>query len=97
MSSDEASRNGSMPMLTRRATAPAASFVCRVLKHQMAGQGGLDGDGRGLGVADFAHQHDVRILPQNGAQARREGQPDVRRGLHLVDARRAGTPPDPPR
>ncbi len=43
-------------------------------KHQVAGEGGLDGDFRGFKVADFADQDDVGILPQESAQRGRKVQ-----------------------
>ena len=52
----------------------------------MAGERGLDGDLRGLGVAHLADHDHVRVVAQEGAQRVGEGEPD--RGLHLglVDA-----------
>ena len=47
-STDDATRNGSMPMSINRVNALGASFVCRVEKHQMAGQRRADGDFRRL-------------------------------------------------
>ncbi len=38
----------------------------------MAGDGGLHGDARSLGVAYFAHQNHIRILPQYASQQLRE-------------------------
>ena len=60
-------------MSRSRATAPTALLVCRVLKHEVAGQRGLHRDLRGLEVADLAHHHHVGILAQDRAQAAREG------------------------
>src|SRR5262249_35017566 len=39
-------------------------------EHQVAGEGGLDGNFRGFEVADLAHQNDVGVLPQKRAQRR---------------------------
>ncbi len=38
-------------------------------QNEVACDGGADGDGARLAVADLAHGDDVRVLPQNGAQA----------------------------
>ena len=46
----------------------------------MAGERGVDGDLRGLGIADLADEDLVRVVAQDGAQAAREGEP-----LLLVD------------
>src|ERR1035437_9132754 len=43
-------------------------------EHQVAGEGGIDGDLRGLLIADFADHDLVGIVTQNGAQAAREGE-----------------------
>ena len=53
----------------------------------MARQGGLHGDVRRLAVADFAHEHDVRVLTQHAAEHPCEGQSNRRVHMHLVDAR----------
>ena len=53
---------------------------------QVAGQRGLDGDLGRLQVADFADQDDVGVVPQDGPQARGEGQADLAVDLDLVDA-----------
>src|SRR5215469_198666 len=55
-------------------------------KHQVAGESSLDGDFRGLEVADLAHQDDVGVLPQEGTQGGGKVQPDLLFHLHLVDA-----------
>ncbi len=55
-------------------------------EHQVAGQGGLDGDVGGLEVADLAHQDDVGVLAHEGAQGGREGQADLLLDVDLVDA-----------
>ena len=49
----------------------------------MPGQRRLHRDLGGFVVADFADHHHVGVLPQNRAQARREGQPDARIDLRL--------------
>ena len=46
-------------------------------EHQVAGERRLDRDFRGLEVADFADQDDVRVLAQEGAQRRGEVEADV--------------------
>ena len=55
-------------------------------EHQVAGEARLHGDLRGLQVADFADQHHVRVLAQDGAQAAREGHLDLGVDLGLADA-----------
>ena len=55
-------------------------------KDEVAGHGGPDGDLGGLEVAHFADHHDVRILAQDGAQAVREGEVDLRVHVDLGDA-----------
>ena len=52
----------------------------------MTGLRGLDGDFRRLEVADFADHDDVRILAQEGAQRRGEGEADLVVDVDLVDA-----------
>ena len=56
-------------------------------EHQVAGLRRLDGDLRGLEVADLADHDDVRVLAQEGAQRRGEGQADLGVDVDLVDAR----------
>ena len=94
---EDDARNGSTPMSISRVTAPGASLVCSVLRHQVAGQRGLDGDLGRLAVADLADQDDVGVLAQDRAQAGGERQPDLCVDLDLVDALRAGTRPGPRR
>ena len=79
-------RNGSTPMSSRRVTAPAASLVCSVLKTRWPVSAALDRDLGRLQVADFADHDDVRVLAQDMAQARGEGQADLGPHLDLVDA-----------
>ena len=55
-------------------------------ENQMAGQGYVDGDGRGLQVANFTDHDNVRRLAQNRAQRGGERQADDFADLHLVDA-----------
>jgi len=55
-------------------------------QHQMAGQAGLDGDLRRLGIADLADHDDVRVLPQDGAQGLGEAEVDAGIDLDLADA-----------
>ena len=55
-------------------------------EHQVAGERRLD---RVLGrfhVANFADQHDVRVVTQDRTQRRGEREPDLRMDLNLVDA-----------
>src|SRR5271169_2169674 len=47
---------------------------------QVAGEGGIDGDLCGLGVADFAHHNLVWVVPQDRPQSAGESQ-----ALFLVD------------
>ena len=55
-------------------------------QHEMAGQRRMDGDMRGLGVADFADHDHVGVLTNEGAHRGREGETDRRLDLRLVDA-----------
>ena len=48
-----------------------ASLVCSVESTRWPGERGLDRDLGGLEVADLADHDDVRVLPQEGAQAHR--------------------------
>ena len=85
-SSVEAIRNGSTPMSIRRVTAPGGVVGVQGGEHQVAGQRGLDGDLRGLQVADLADHDDVRVLAQEGAQGAGEGEPDGLVDRDLDDA-----------
>jgi len=67
-------RNGSIPMLTRRETVDGASFVWQRGEDEVAGEGRLHRDLRRLVVPDLADQDDVRVLPQELAERRGEGQ-----------------------
>jgi len=60
----------------------------------VAGERRADGDIGGFPVADFSHHDDVRVLAHNVAQARGEGQADLRVDVDLVDSRPFDTPPD---
>ena len=55
-------------------------------QHEVAGLRRLHRDLRRLGVADFADEDDVGILPQNGSQRARERQLDLLVDLRLVHA-----------
>ncbi len=46
-------------------------------EHEVAGEGGLDGDAARLEVADLTDHDDVRVLPQERLQRRRERHPDL--------------------
>ena len=52
----------------------------------MAGERRVDRDLGGLEVANFADHHDVRRLPEHGAEGGGERHPDVVPHRHLVDA-----------
>ena len=83
------SKNGSMPMSSKRVMPPTASLVCSVENTRCPRQRGADGDVRRLAIADLADHDDVRVLPQNVPQAVGEAQPDL--GFH-VDLRNARQP-----
>ena len=53
---------------------------------EVAGQGRLDGDLRGLEVTNLADEDDVRVLPQERTQRAREVEPDVVVHLDLIDS-----------
>jgi len=55
-------------------------------EHQVAGQGGLDGDLGGLVVADLPDHDHVGVLPDDRAQPVGEGEPDLRLHVDLVHA-----------
>ena len=55
-------------------------------EHEVPGEGGLDGDGRRLPVADLTQKDDVRVRAQDGAQGHGEVQPRLDVDLHLVDS-----------
>ena len=54
-------------------------------QHQVTGERGLDGDLRGLVVADLAEEDDVGVRAQDRAQGRGEGEAGLGVHLHLVD------------
>ena len=54
-------------------------------EHQMAGQGRLHADLRGLFVTDFPHHDHIRILAQERPQSAGKGQPDRGLDLDLID------------
>ena len=56
-------------------------------KHKVAGESGFNSNFCCLKVADFAHQDDVRVLPQEGAQRGGKVQSDLLLHLYLVHAR----------
>ena len=56
-------------------------------EHEVAGERGLDGDVRGLPVADLAHHDHVGVGPQHRAQPGVEGHARLGRDLHLLDPR----------
>ncbi len=64
-----------------------AGRVVRVQRgeNHVAGERCLHGDLRRFLVANFADEHDVRIVTQNRAQPAREGQPGLFGHLNLVD------------
>ena len=47
--------------------------------------GRLDGNRRRLGIPDLPHHDDVRILPEDGTEAAREGHPRLPVELNLAD------------
>ncbi len=53
-------------------------------QHQVAGEGGLHRQLRGLLVPDLADQHHVRVLPEHVTQPAGERQADARIDLRLV-------------
>jgi hypothetical protein len=69
-------------------TRDRAGRVVRVERgeNQMAGERGVDGDGRRFEIANFPDHHDVRCLAEDRAQRGREREPDLLADLHLVDA-----------
>ena len=66
----------------------SVSFVQRG-QQQVPGDGGAQADLGGLGVTHFAHQDDIRVLPQRGAQHAREAELDLLVDLHLGEAGQA--------
>ena len=68
--------------------ADGARGVVRVQRaqHEVTRERRLDGDGRGLEVADLTDHDDVGVLAERAAQGVGEGQADLGLGLHLVGA-----------
>ena len=54
-------------------------------KHQVPRERRLNGDLRGLEIANLADHDDVGVLPHDGAQRAGKGQIDLRFNLNLVD------------
>ena len=54
-------------------------------QYEVSGQSGLDGDSRGVGVADLADEDHIRVLPQDGLETAGEGDPGLLVDLDLVD------------
>src|SRR5947209_6364196 len=52
----------------------------------MTGEGRFDGDGRGIAIANLANHQDLRILPQDTAQAASKIKLGALPGLSLGDA-----------
>ncbi len=55
-------------------------------QHQVARHCGASGNLGGFLVADFTHQQNVGVLPQEGAEHARKGEVDFFIDLHLADA-----------
>ena len=53
----------------------------------MASQGGPDRHARGFGISDFAHEDDIRVLPQHGPESGRKFQADILPNAYLDDTR----------
>ena len=75
-----------MPMFIRRLIVDGRVVGVQRREHEVARQRRLDRDLGRLEVADLADEDDVGVLPQEGAQRRREGQADLLLHLDLVDA-----------
>ena len=73
-------------MSSSRVTVDGGVVGVQRREHEVAGQRRLDGDLRGLEVADLADHDDVGVLPQDRAQRVGEGEADLRLHLDLVDA-----------
>ena len=67
-----------MPMFISRLTVLGASLVCSV-DQQVSGEPAADGNFRGLEVADFADEDDVRVLTEEAAERGGEVEADVLR------------------
>ena len=81
-----ATRNGSTPMSTKPRVGAGGVVGVQRAEHQVAGERGLDRVFGRFQIADFADEHDVRVVTQNGAQRGGERQADLRMNLNLVDA-----------
>ena len=75
-----------MPRSNSRVMVAVASLVCSVLSSRWPGLRGAERDVGGLLIADFADQDDVRILPEDRAQAAGERHAGPCVDLHLVHA-----------
>ena len=75
-----------MPISMSRVTARRRVVGVQGREHEVTGERGLDGDLRGLVVADLTDEHDVGVGAQDRAQRGGEGQPGLGVDLHLVDA-----------
>ena len=53
-------------------------------ENEMAGQGGTRTNLARFEVPDLSHQDNVRVLPQERAEAKGERQTDISLGLHLI-------------
>ena len=73
-------------MSVRRAMVPGGIVGVQGAEQFMPCQGRLDGDISGFFVANFSHQNNVRILPQEGPQGIGESDPDFSVHLHLNNA-----------
>ena len=98
---DDVARGGDQERLDAHVeqTADGAGGVVGVERgeDEVAGEGGLDRDLGRLVVADLAHHDDVRVLPQEGAQGRGEGQADFGLDLTWLIPAQVDTPPGPRR
>ena len=86
-SSDDAIRNGSMPMSMNRCSADVASVACSDDIDEVTGERGLHRDARGLDVTDLADEDRVGVLAEDRTQP--GGERHARRlvDLDLVDRR----------
>jgi hypothetical protein len=66
-----------MPISTRRVTRRRGVVGVEGREHQVARERRVHGDLGRLLVADLADHHHVRVLPEEGAQRAREGEPDA--------------------
>ena len=85
-STDDATRNGSMPMSISRVNALGASFVCSVLNTRWpVSEARMAISAVSKSRISPDHDH-VRVLAQNVAQTHRKRQPDFRPHGNLIDA-----------